>query len=93
MKKAQKHALARIVRRQAILFAELPLLESMLDTYQSTKTAPTNWKQARKDLRDSETYQKILQEFEPMISALESASDDDDLIPLLQKIADGKLPN
>jgi hypothetical protein len=44
------------------------------------------------EIRNSDTYTAILVEFEPLITSLESSSDDAGLIELLQEISEGKLP-
>jgi len=46
-----------------------------------------------REIRNSDTYRAILEEFEPLITSLESSSDDAGLIKLLQEISEGKLPN
>ena len=93
MTKEQKKALARVFRRQAVLFAEMPILEALLDTYARTNTVPKDWKAMREKMRKDEQYTKILAEFEPTISALETSADDEDLIPLLLKMSKGSPVN
>jgi hypothetical protein len=94
MTKEQKKALARIFRRQAKMFAELPALTSLLDTYAAQKMqVPKDWRNDLGHLQKSAVYQQVLQEFEPTISRLESSADDTDLIELFEKMSHGKLPN
>ena len=89
----QRKALARIFRRYAQLMADIPALISLLDTYESRQETPGNWKEMWNELRKSEKYQEIIQKFEPIISWLETSSDERELIRLLQKISEEKPPN
>lgn len=93
MTNEQRAALARIFRRHAEFMAELPLLEAILDVCEDGNKAPKDWRKLREVMRDSDEYKATLAEFEPIIQQLQTSSDDDELIRLLQKISTGKLPN
>ncbi len=89
----QRKALARVMRLQAQLMADMPALISLLDAYEKSEVVPENWRDEWRKLRESSEYKSAIQEFEPLISTLESSSDETELIGLLQKISGGKLPN
>ncbi|MFZ1011610.1 MAG: hypothetical protein WAN65_32540 [Candidatus Sulfotelmatobacter sp.] len=94
MTKEQKKALARIFRRQARFLADMPALESLLDTYAKTKAPPRNWRERHlAEIQKTDDYREILEEFAPVISSLESSADDDELIGLCERMSRGKLPN
>lgn len=86
-------ALIRFLRHYAKLTAELPALESLLDTYAETNEVPKNWRDALAELRKSETYADILREIEPTVADLRLSSVDEELIALLLKMSGGKPPN
>lgn len=73
--------------------ADMPLLTSLLDTYADTNTIPINWRDNQAELQKTPEYRKILEEFEPVISRLESSPDDDELISLCEQMSRGKRPN
>ena len=89
----QRKAFARHVRRHAQLIADFTALTSLLDSYEQEGRPPEQWKKIFGEIRNSDTYRAILAEFEPLITSLESSSDDAGLIELLQEISEGKLPN
>jgi hypothetical protein len=93
MKDEQRRAIARIIRRQAKLFAELPALTSLLETYAKRNEAPHNWREMLEEIRKSDDYKAIVEEFEPIALRLENEVADDDLIEILLKMSEGKLPN
>jgi hypothetical protein len=95
MTKEQKKALARVLRQLVKRgFADVPALTSLLDTYAGErKRVPKNWRKHLVAIQASADYRKILEEFEPTISRLETSPVDDELIELFEKISRGKLPN
>lgn len=87
MNEEQRKALARIVRRQAQFYADMPALISLLDTYESKKRVPHNWRKMWAELKKSKDYQAILEEFAPTISWLETSDDERETIVRVLKIA------
>lgn len=95
MTREQKKALARVVRKFAELSADRPAFIALLDSYAEQQVlVPKDWQQRHlAPIQQSEDYRKVLAEFEPMISELESGIGDEELIALFEKISRGKLPN
>jgi hypothetical protein len=89
----QRKAFARHIRRYAQLIADHTALTSLLDSYEEEGRPPEQWKKMLAEIRNSDTYRAILEEFEPLITSLESSSDDAGLIELLPEISEGKLPS
>ena len=88
-----KDALVRFIRRFAKLSAEVPALKSLLEAYADSNKVPDDWRERLDELRISKSYARILQEFEPVISVIQSSSVDEELIALLSKMSEGKPPN
>lgn len=93
MDEKRAEALIRFLRHYAKLTAELPALESLLDTYAETKQVPKDWRAALAEIRKSEAYVNILQEIEPTVADLRLSAVDEELIALLLKMSEGKPPN
>ena len=95
MTKQRKKALARFLRQLVKRgLADVPALTSLLDIYaDEKKRVPKNWRKHLAAIQASTDYRKILEEFEPTISQLETSPVDDELIELCEEISRGKLPN
>lgn len=91
MTRSEKLAFARVVKRQAQFFADMPLLTSLLDTYAAENKVPTDWREVWHQLQQGDTYKAILAEFQPLIESLESEDDETEAIQLLQRISE-KMP-
>jgi len=89
----QRKAFARHIRRYAQLIADHTALTSLLDSYEEEGRPPEQWKQMLAEIRNSDIYLAILEEFEPLITSLESSSEDAGLIELLQEISERKFPS
>ncbi len=89
----QRKAWAQIFRRLAQYMADIPALMTLLDAYEKSEMAPENWREQWQRLRETAEYKSAIQQFDPVISRLESSPDESELIRLLQKISDAKLPN
>lgn len=89
----EQRALAALLRRFVKIMAERRCLITILDEAVEGQRSPTRWRDDFENLRQSPHFRAFLEEFEPMIVRLEQGADIDELIPLLQKITEGKLPN
>jgi hypothetical protein len=89
----EKRTIAAMMRRFLMLMADRRALISILDTAVEMHSIPNGWKDDLERLRQTPEYRKILAEYEPTILQLEQAPEFDDLIPILEKMNKGKLPN
>jgi hypothetical protein len=89
----EQRALAAVLRRLAKYMAERRALITILSDAAQTHRCPEDWESDLARLRETPAYRAILEDFEPMISRLEQDADLSEVLPLIEKVMKGKLPN
>lgn len=73
--------------------AERRALIAILKECEHDHRVPDDWEKELVRIRETPEYRAFLGEFESMISRLEQAADLDEVLPLIEKVTKGKLPN
>lgn len=93
MEPNEKRALAQLMRRFVRLLADRRALMTLLKETESEGIISDAWRDRFEQLQQTPEYSAILEAYEPMILRLEEGADLDEVMPLFQKISEGKLPN
>jgi len=89
----EQRLLAKLLRKFQVFRAERRALITILKEAARDRRPPYDWEKELHRLQESPEYYALLVEFEPIALQLEQGADFDELIPLIQKISEGKLPN
>lgn len=89
----EKRTLAALLRRFFTLMADRRALISLLKSFEADGRIPPEWREDFVALQQSPEYGALLEANAPMILRLEEAAEIDELIPMIQKLSEGKLPN
>ena len=85
--------MAELARKLVLFMAERRCLVTILSEAVRDKRVPTDWTSTLMKLRAIPEYQNFLAQWEPALHKLEEEANFEALLPLLQKISEGKLPN
>lgn len=89
----EQRMLAQVLRRLAAYMAERRILITILKGAVRDNRSPQDWEKELHRLRETPEYYAFLEQFEPIFSQLDQAADLEELMPLIQKIIEGKPPN
>jgi hypothetical protein len=89
----EQRMLAEVLRRLAAYMAERRILITILKEAVRDNRSPQDWEKELHRLRETPEYHAFLEQFEPIFSQLDQAADLEELMPLIQKIIEGKAPN
>lgn len=89
----EKRYLAKLMRRVMIFTADHRALTTLLRLAVAKDQVPVGWESDFEKLQQTVEYRDFVAIHEPMVLKLEQGADLDEVIPLLENIATGKLPN
>jgi hypothetical protein len=93
MNPKEKRAVAAVIRRLGAMMADRRALITILRDADQNSVPPHEWPQRFHQLQKTPEYLAFLAQFEPVIARLKETADLDEVMPLLQKLSEGKLPN
>jgi len=93
MSAKEKRIIADLLRRLAKFMADRRCLVTLLRNATNDQRVPIGWESDFRVLQDTPEYHAVVAAFEPTILQLEQGAEIEDLIPLLEKLGEGKLPN
>jgi hypothetical protein len=85
--------LVTLIRRVNVLRAERTALMTIIKRSAHINKVPVNWKAEMALIRQSPDFRDIAAEDEAKLSRLEETADHEELMRLLRKLSEGKLPN
>jgi len=85
--------MAELARRLVLFMAERRCLITILSEAVRDRQVPTDWTSKLVKLQVIPEYQNFVAQWEPAIRKLEEDAEFEALLPLLQKISEGKFPN
>jgi vacuolar-type H+-ATPase subunit C/Vma6 len=89
----EKRALAAFMRRFAKLMADRRALITILKTAADNQRPPTDWEKVLEELRQHPYYRAFLEQYEPTIRQLEEDAEIEALLPLFERMSEGKKPD
>jgi hypothetical protein len=89
----EKRIVAGLARRLVKFLAERRAMVTILKQAEAENRPPTDWLEELETLRQTPEYRAVVEANEPMILQLEQGADIDEILPLLEQFAKGKLPN
>jgi hypothetical protein len=89
----EKRAVAAMMQRLVIFIAERRSMVTVLMDSVRDGRIPEQWEKELERLRATSEYHAILEQYAPTIRKLKEDADLEVLLPLLQKLAEGQLPN
>jgi hypothetical protein len=93
MNPKEKRAVAEVLRKLGIMMADRRALITILREAEQSSVPPRQWTQRFDQLQKTPEYLAFLAQFEPVIVRLKETADLDEVMPLIQKLSEGKLPN
>jgi len=89
----EKRAVAAMMQGLVIFIAErLSMITILMDSVRDGRI-PEHWEEELERLRATPEYHAMVEQYAPTIRKLEDDADAEVLFPLLQTLAEGKLPN
>lgn len=89
----EKRALAAFMRRFVKLMADRRALITILKEAEHNQHPPTGWEKDFESLQDQPYYRAFVEQYESTIHQLEMDADIEALLPLFEKLSQGKPPN
>ena len=94
MNESQRRKIAEMLRLFVRSLADNICLKMILGVFaDNEQPVPRDWNTMLDEARNAEAYRRVLAQFEPWISQFEQTETDPEMIELLQKMSEGKLPN
>jgi hypothetical protein len=94
MTKEQAESITAMLRQHISLMADMITLTGILQaSVDAGRPVPKEWMSILEKSRNSAHYRSLLERYEPLLSRFEQAGADNDLIAMIQKMSEGKLPN
>lgn len=93
MSPGEKRAIAAMMQRLVTFIAERRCLISILEESVHKEIIPRDWKRQLEQLRMTPQYKAILDQFAPKIRKFEEDAEIESLLPLIEQLSKGKLPN
>lgn len=90
MKLEEAKIMAALARKLAIFMADRRCFIQILQDAIREHRIPTDWQKQLKEMQQSPEYRNLVAQWEPPLRQLEEDAEIEALLPLLQKISEGK---
>ena len=75
------------------LKADINALAAILETARTLQQPPEQWKELFRQAQQTPQYREIAEKFEPQLSKLEKAAEENEVIEILRQFPPSKFPN
>jgi len=89
----QQRGIAEFLKKYVALIADFSVLHSILASFEREEKPPLGWERLWHELQQESEYKQTLKFFEPLVSAVEKAKNETELIAFLHKLSDTHPPN